>query len=151
MTLIGTGLRVISEWQGRRLTLGVLRARLETSGQALVQRMQQAHPSARSLEQTRHIIGIERWGQARLKSLLGGPVLNDEYDGYRPDDLATMPALAAAMLATRAETVALVQALQAAGKTGAETVRHNELGDLSVGGWLVYLHDHAKREGYLIR
>lgn len=151
MSLIGAGLRFISEWQGRRLSLDTAARRLETSGPTVVQRMRGANPSPRSLEQARHVIGIERWGQARLKRLLGGPPLNDEYDGYRPDELATMPALADAMAATRAETLALVRALQAAGRTGAETLPHNELGDLSLVGWLVYLHDHARRESYLIR
>lgn len=151
MTIIGAGLRFISEWQGRNLSLQEAARLLETSGEALAQRFRGASATPRSLEQARHIIGIERWGQSRLKQLLGGPILNDEYDGYRPDELATMPALADAMTATRAETVALVRALQAAGKTGVETAPHNELGELSLLGWIVYLRDHAIREAFLIR
>ena len=151
MNLFGRVFRFISESRARTLSLEAAARRLEASGPALAARMGAASPTPRTLEQARHIIGIERWGQARLRRLLGGPIANDEYDSYRPNDLAALPALADAFAATRAETVALVRALRQAGKTGDETAAHNELGELSILGWVVYLDDHAIRESHLIR
>ena len=151
MNLFGIFFRFISELKGRKLSLAQAAQQLDASGRALAARIRAASSTPRSIEQARHIIGIERWGQSRLKRLLGGPVLNDEYNGSRPDELDTLPALAAAFAATRAETVALLDALRQAGKTGAETAAHNDLGDLSIVGWAIYLDDHALREAMLIR
>jgi len=39
------------------------------------------------------VIGIERWGQRRLRMLLGEPPVSDEYDSYRPGEDLSMPAL----------------------------------------------------------
>jgi hypothetical protein len=42
--------------------------------------------------------------------------------------------------------VALAKALQAAGVPKTATAHHNDFGDISAGGWLVYLTTHAERE-----
>ena len=151
MSILGTVLRYFSERRARALSLDQAARRLEASGPTVANRMRAASNSPVALEQARHIIGIERWAQARLRQLLGGPALNDEYNGYRPDDVTTLPALADAFAATRAETVALARALHQAGKSGSETIPHNELGALSASGWFIYLDDHALRESLLIR
>lgn len=150
MGLLGFGLRVMTNWNARGKTLGSMRRRLEQAGTQLAQQYRAAPTSAANLERARHIIGIERWGQARLRTLLGVPAQHVEYDNYRPDEVDTMAALGDALAATRAETLALVDSLQAANKANA-TVRHNDLGELDVIHWLVYLNDHANRESMLIR
>lgn len=92
-----------------------------------------------------HIVGIERWGQQRLRTALGEPLVIDEYDGYRPPRAATLPELQADFAATRRDTVALTCELGAA---GAEAVGlpHNQIGNLSVRSWLGYLNIHANWE-----
>lgn len=97
-----------------------------------------------------HIIGIERWGQRRLRAALGEPLVIDEYDGYRPPRTATLPELQADFEATRRDTVALVRQLD---KAGVDTVRipHNQFGNLSVRSWLNYLDMHASLEAKKLR
>jgi hypothetical protein len=52
----------------------------------------------------------------------------------------------AAFAETRAETVALARQLDERGIDPAMTVPHNDLGVLSVGGWLAYLVQHPDQE-----
>jgi hypothetical protein len=151
MSLFGVVFRKISEIRAHQLTYDQIYARMQQSGDKLANKMRSAPTNSMTLERARHIIGIERWGQARLKTFLGGPALHDEYDGYRPDDLTTMPALADAMANTRAETLRLIEVLKAAGASAGGKVAHNELGDIDARSWLIYLDDHATREGMVIR
>lgn len=151
MSLFGFVFRKISEIRAHQLTYDQLHERMQQSGEKLVSKMRAAPTNGMTLERARHIIGIERWGQARLKAFLGGPVLHDEYDGYRPDDLNTLPQLADAMANTRAETLRLIEVLKAAGASAGGKVAHNELGEIDARSWLVYLDDHATREGMVIR
>lgn len=92
-----------------------------------------------------HIIGIERWGQNRLKVALGTPYIRDEYNGYRPAKSDTREELLTAFRATRADTIQLANQLQEAGKAEA-LVPHNAYGDLTALGWLRYLDLHATIE-----
>jgi hypothetical protein len=92
-----------------------------------------------------HIVGIERWGQSRLRVALGEPLTLDEYDGYRPLPATTWPALQDAFASTRQQTVALAQALGQA-NAAAVKVPHNQFGPLSMRSWLRYLEMHANLE-----
>ena len=91
------------------------------------------------------IVGIERWGQSRLRVALGEPLTIDEYDDYRPPRESTWPALQDAFSETRQQTVAVVQAL---GKANVADVKvpHNQFGPLSIRSWLRYLDMHANLE-----
>lgn len=97
-----------------------------------------------------HIVGMERWGQSRLRVALGEPLTMDEYDGYRPPREATWPALQDAFAETRQQTVAVVQALGKANITEVK-VPHNQFGPLSVRSWLRYLDMHANLEAKKLR
>ena len=92
-----------------------------------------------------HIVGIERWGQSRLRVALGEPLTMDEYDRYRPPQEATWPELQDAFQETRQQTVAVTQAL---GKANVVDVKvpHNQFGPLSLRSWLRYLEMHATLE-----
>lgn len=92
-----------------------------------------------------HIVGIERWGQSRLRVALGEPLTMDEYDGYRPPREAAWPALQDAFAETRRQTVILAQALDQA-KVAEVKVPHNQFGPLRVRSWLRYLDMHANLE-----
>jgi hypothetical protein len=82
---------------------------------------------------------------------LGEPFVQDEYNGYRPPRETGWEALKAQFEATRAETVALARALAAQPGAEAKRVRHNDYGDLSVGGWLNFLRRHAEFESRKLR
>ena len=142
---------IITERPARRATWQRQIADLEASGASIQARCAKASGSARNIDQLRHVIGIERWGQSRLRVALGAPLTTDEYDGYRPEDIGDWSSLTTAFTATRAATVALVPELQAAGLDRSRLIPHNQMGALSVGGWLQYLRLHAGLESKLIR
>lgn len=124
---------------------------LEQSGQNILARLQSKQMTAFNHRVFSHIIGIERWGQSRLRALLGGPLLQDEYNGYRPARDLPWDALIEQFRATRAETVSIAPALETALVGHAKTVPHNEFGPLSARAWLRYLETHASREMFQVR
>lgn len=87
-----------------------------------------------------HIIGIERWGQRRLRVALGEPFVEEEYDAYRPEP-ASMESLKQCFVETRQETIQLADQLHDADLN--LRIKHNQFGDLSARGWLKYLDFHA--------
>lgn len=144
MSLIGSLLRIFVQRQASDTTPGELIDRLETSGEIVTGRLAAAPDTPGNREVACHVIGIERWGDRRLRMALGEPVVTDEYDGYRPSLDLEMAALAQAFVQTRAETVALAN--QAAHLPESVRAPHNDLGELTVPEWLVYLDSHAMRE-----
>jgi hypothetical protein len=95
-----------------------------------------------------HIIGIERWGQRRLRVALGEPFVRDEYDGYRPPRETTWAQLQNDFRTTRAETAALAQRLRDKAEV---RIEHNTWGNFTVRGWLRYLYMHATLHKLQIR
>jgi hypothetical protein len=102
-------------------------------------------------QQLRHIIGIERWGQRRLKTILGEPPIHDEYEGYQPAETLDVAALRDALSATRAETLAIVNAIQQKGVAETAKANHNDMGDVSLKLWLRYLTMHANFESKRVK
>lgn len=129
-------------------TFDELAAELEASGADLEARFARASSSAANAEQLRHIIGIERWGQRRLKVAFGEPLDPGGYRPFRPADDRSWDALLADFRETRAATVELVRSLDVGWDL---PIPHDSLGDLSVRGWVQYLRLHAALEGFRIR
>ena len=144
--LIGLGLRPLAECRGRRRDLETAALELERSGSRLDTHLADKPDTPDNREAIAHCVGIERWGQRRLRVVLGESLEMDTYHGYRPDLEDGVEALRAVMAETRAATVALARELAAAGVAPGSTVRHNDLGDLTLSGWLAYLEQHASRE-----
>ena len=132
-------------------TFDALIADLQSGGVKLNTTLAQKPDADKNRSTLAHIIGIERWGQHRLRSLLGEPLVIDEYDGYCPAKTTSWPELVKLFATTRAESVTLAQNLQQRGIGKSVTVPHNSFGDLSVGAWLSYLTAHASREALQIR
>lgn len=118
---------------------------LQVSGQKIQSKLAMLPASAENRRILRHIIGIERWGQSRLRVLLGYPLVIDEYDGYRPPRDMPWEELRDEFAATRGETIDLARRLAWSPVTF-DTVPHNDVGPLTARGWLAYLDGHAKRE-----
>jgi hypothetical protein len=144
--LIGMGLRPFAERKGRRRSLEEAARNLEGSAAHLDAHLAGKPDTPANREAIAHCVGIERWGQRRMRVALGEALVLDAYHGYRPDPADGIEALRAAMAETRATTVALARELAATGVDPATTVRHNDLGDLTLAGWLAYLEQHAGRE-----
>ncbi|MEO1443835.1 MAG: DinB family protein, partial [Chloroflexota bacterium] len=133
----------------RNTPMEKFRADLEREGDKLSARFQSAGDTPRNHRSLTHIIGIEKWGQQRLKVALGEPFIDEEYDGYRPSQDTPWSDLADMFQQTRAETIALTEQLAAQPYDG--KIRHNSFGELTVGGWLKYLNGHASGTALLIR
>ncbi len=133
--------RTLAQW-AQEFDRGVPRA----EGRSATAKNEEAAANA-----LRHITGIERWGQSRLRVFLGAPLQRDEYDGYAPAEGESAAAQLAALRAARSESAALIRQLEAAGVSLDAAVPHNQFGPLTVRGWLAYLHSHAEREAWRIR
>ena len=139
------------ERPARRAGAERLAERLEASLTPLAARYAAATDATRAAETLRHVIGIERWGQRRLRVALGDVAYErDEHHGYRPPEESPLGALVDELRATRAETVALGRRIAAEGRSGV-AVEHNGIGQLTAAGWLRYLRLHADLESRRIR
>ncbi len=149
-TLTGIVANLRLERPASKTTLVEQAAKLQMMGLALAARYAAAADTPANRERLRHITGIERWGQSRLRVALGEPLMMDEYDDYRPPADLSWPDLQAAFEETRQATVALIEQLHKAGAAAVKTP-HNQFGDLTVRGWLAYLNNHANLESKKIR
>jgi hypothetical protein len=137
---------LIIERPAKNKTLDQLIAALQQTGAEIEQRAAAAEDAAKAGATLRHITGIERWAQNRLRMFLGAPYQRDEYDGYQPGAGLDRNGQIAAFHETRAETVELARKLEAAHVPPTATVAHNDFGPLTARGWLSYVTSHASRE-----
>lgn len=139
----------VMEQPAKRQGLAKLTQNLSDSGEALHRDLERIEDNDKNRSQLCHIIAIERWGQRRLKVALGEAFVKDENHAYKPDGDTPWIALKEMYNATRAETIALADALKA--KDVTQKVPHNQFGPVSILGWLRYLETHARLEGKRIR
>lgn len=155
MTLKERVTQVIARWliegPAKRQGLEKLIDNLRNSGEAFQRDLERIADSENNLKQLRHIIAIERWGQRRLRAVLGEPLILDENHDYKPSQQASWVSLKEMVVATRAETLSLAELLGRAKVSVQQTVPHNQFGPLSVLAWLRYLETHARLEGKGLR
>ena len=146
--MLGSGLvfRLFYEWAAKGKSYEYFLKKLDENEATVYARLVNAADFAFFRQRAVHVIGIECWGAHRLRVLLGEPLVIDEYDGYAPSEQLSMADLAQEFRQTRAATIALVHELQRKGVALTQTVKHNEVGDLSLGGWIFYLENHMWRE-----
>jgi len=121
---------------------------LENSGVAIEKRAAGAGGRANNRETLAHVVGIERWGQQRLRVALGEPLVLDEYDTYRPE--GDWPELVQSFRQTRQETISLIKSIRMARLDLGTCIRHNQFGEISLLGWIFYLKFHANLESLKI-
>jgi hypothetical protein len=145
MSIMGSALRALVERGASKYSVEELEAHLRESGEEVTGKLAAAADSPHNREVACHVIGIERWGQSRLTTCLGRPRVDDEYDGYRPaaDSMAT---LTEEFREARRDTLAQIELLRQIDGLESRTCAHNDMGELSVKGWLSYLDSHATRE-----
>ncbi|MCS6881495.1 MAG: hypothetical protein RMK84_11010 [Oscillochloridaceae bacterium] len=139
------------ERPARKRDYAYFAGRLEASGKELEARFAAAADSPENRRQLRHIVGLERWGQRRLRTALGEPPVQDEMDRYAPPGGQSLLDLRAAFAATRRETVVLIRQLETRGVPPDWVIPHNEYGPLTLRAWLHYLDLHARLEGKRIK
>lgn len=133
------------DWLTKGSSIEDLAAELEASGKRNLQQLMEKMPTERNYKLLNHLIGIEKWGQRRLRVAVGEPFLLDEYDSYRPARGLSWNELQDIFGQTRKETLELARALEAAG-VGDVQVLHNAFGEICVTHWLYYLRLHASTE-----
>ena len=146
----------IYQWAGQRfierpasrMSVVDLAAALSATGDEVRARLAKVGASPRNVARLRHIIGIERWGQRRLRVFLGEPPATDGHHPYKPTE-TEWGALLTEFASARADTVALAAELTTVDHR--ETVPHNQYGPFTVRGWLRYLQRHARMESNLLR
>ena len=141
----------ILELPVRKKRLDSFAARLEKAGDAIQQTLKTVNASTPNHKKLRHIIGMERWGQQRLKVFLGEPFVRDEHDSYKPERTSTWQELIDDFATTRRETVALAQQLAIANVSDSAKVIHNQWGAVGAKAWLNYLANHARIEAKLFK
>lgn len=82
--LLPTLRNLFLERPARKRDYAYFAGRLEASGKELEARFAVAADSPENRRQLRHIVGLERWGQRRLRTALGEPPIQDEMDQYAP-------------------------------------------------------------------
>ena len=124
----------------------------ETKGSAIQDKVNGAANSEKNRKILSHIIGIARWGQSRVRVALGDPFVDEDYmDRHRPSKETGWSELKTQFAETRAASVALAKELSAENVSTDTTVRHNDLGEVSVRGWLHYMQFHASTEARAIK
>lgn len=122
---------------------------MQRSKETVSDRILYSPNKAEYLEAARHIIGIEGWGQRRLKVALGEPLQMDSYHRYRPSEARSTTELSLQFSKLRMNTCGLIPLLE--GAKYEEKIPHNLMGPLSVKAWLYYLHLHAWTESFRLR
>ncbi|NJP05218.1 MAG: hypothetical protein HC837_06110 [Chloroflexaceae bacterium] len=143
--------RLMFERPVQALSLADIVVQLEISGGKLLSQLATSRDTPANRELVCHIVGIERWSQRRLHVALGAAPVQDEYDGYRPSQTLSWDDLHATFAAARQESIALGNQLHANDVDPNMIVRHNDLGLLSVRGWLRYMSLHASLEAKALK
>ena len=153
--------QTLIEWPAKRQSFEKMAEKLEKSGQQLEERLEKAQGTPEQKKVLRHIIGIERWGQRRLWLAIqfsgergvrsSEAAFSDAHHLYKPAESTSWQELTAKFEATRLETIKLAHHLAEADIDETMRVPHNDLGPLSLRGWLRYLQTHAALEGRRIR
>jgi hypothetical protein len=149
--LMSWGAQLMIERPVRKLTVHELVDQLDQSGKLITESMASYADTPANRRQLCHIIGIERWGQRRLRVALGEPFLTEEYDHYCPSSERSWDELKTEWSTTREATLILANDLSQADIPHDVKVLHNQFGPLSIKGWLRYLDVHASSEGKHIK
>jgi len=140
------------EGPAARLSYTELAQRLERGGLTLAGRAARTADTDANRGVLTHIIGMERWGQNRLRVALGQQAfVRDEHHPYKPGAGTTLRELQDLLSQTRAQTTDLARQLHAAPPVEGTAVEHNGLGPLTPKAWLRYLTQHADLESRRLR
>jgi hypothetical protein len=133
------------EWSTRKLTLDEIAEHLLRVGEKMAEHYAGLPEGDENRQKLRHVIGIERWGQRRLRVALGEPYKWDKYNEYQPSEDLDWKELIDTFQNVRCETAALAKAISEQGDAHIY-IRHNQFGDFSVRSWFRYLDMHTSME-----
>ena len=151
MNPIGLIMRSVFQLQNINKSLAATISEADQGGQTIAATLATKTDTPQNRNHLRHLIGIERWGQRRLKTMLNEPPIQDEYDGYQPAETLDLAALRDDFARTRAETIALARTIEQQGLANTAKANHNMMGDISLNTWLRYLVSHANFEAKSVK
>lgn len=146
--LMRWGAQLVLEGPVKKLSIPELSSQLGQSGSQLSERLASCSDTQVNRRQLSHLIGIERWGQRRLRVATGEPFLEEEYDHYCPSPERTWDELITEWKNTRRASIAMTREIS---EQNRKKIEHNQFGPLSVKAWLRYLDVHASSEGRKIK
>ena len=150
--LIGAGLRPHVRRKARGKSLAEVITGLQASfDEVILPRMERVTDTPANREAVNHWIGIERWSLSRVRVALGEPFVEGSYHPYRQPEGTPWQELKEEFRRARSETLELADTLAQRGFDQELTVRHNDLGPLTVVEWFVYIDDHSRREVIRLR
>ncbi len=150
--VIGFFLRPYTRRRAQGKTIGQVIAELESTRDEIMPRIDRAEDSDANREALNHFIGIERWAANRIRVAMGQAKFElDSNRRYRLPDGASLAELQSAFRAAREETLELAREVQRSRLDTSTSIRHNDLGPLTVTEWFVYIRDHSVREVVRIR
>jgi hypothetical protein len=138
--LMHFGGKLVIEAPAARKTFDELQRELTENRTLVISRAHAVGDTDQHRKSLNHIIGIERWGQSRLKVFLGAPFKQEEYDSYRPSRDASYADLLRQFEETRQATLNLAVEVATEQIDPAARSPHNMF------GWLFYLSFHANAE-----
>lgn len=144
-------LRKVVQEPAHRKRYAELADELYVSGERVRLRLERARGTAEQARVLRHIVGIERWGQRRLRAAFGESLDANGHHAFKPPQGLSWAELKEAFLSARTGTVALARELSEHPPEGDFTVTHDEHGPLSARAWLRYLQLHAEFESRRVR
>ena len=132
-------------------TAALLLQRLVQSEPVFVQHIAQCADSPKNRTLLGHIIGIERWAQARIRQCLSGPTTLDESDAYLPSQDTSFADLKNDARRTRSDSITLYRELIDTGVPLNRTIVHTQFGALTVAAWFHYIALHSMLEAKKMR
>lgn len=139
------------EIKGRGKNIQEWMETIQASGLDLIEGYTKVTDSEKNRKQLSHVIGIEKWSNRRLEVALGEPFLEGEYNDFRPARETDWEELQSQFRETREETVLNVARLITEDVDPTTKIKHNQMGDLTVLGWLNYIDTHATFESGQIK
>ncbi len=149
--LMHWGALLVLERHVRGMSMDAIILELNQSAIEITEHINGCVDSPNNRRQLSHMVGIERWGQRRLRVALGEPFLDEEYGHYRPSIERSWLELTNDWSATRQATITLAGSLTQLSESPDINIVHNTYGALSIKGWLRYLDVHASSEGKRIK
>jgi hypothetical protein len=98
-----------------------------------------------------HIIGIERWAQARLDQVQSGVPHQAESNAYVPTTDVSYAQLVTLADTTRTASIALLNSVVTATLPLTQHIVHTEFGSMSVAAWIQYMMSHSMLEAKKLR
>lgn len=144
--IFGTLFSIYLERKGRGKSVQEWMQALQSSGLTLSEGYTKVSDSEENRKILSHVIGIERWATRCMAVALGEPLLEGEYDEFRPARETGWSELQSQFVETREATVSTIEKIIDADVDTSTKINHNHMGNLTITGWLSYLDTHGPFE-----